>query len=471
MSEASTRTRTGGPRKPDLDTMYTINSDGSRNFLHPADVKGRWQVRKNLIWAVLLVVYLGLPFVKIGGHPAVLFDIGGRSAFLFGSTFTNQDFHLMFFLLLGFGLTLFVITSLYGRVWCGFACPQTVFMEGVFRRIERWLEGPRGRRIQRNLGPMTGDKFVRKLAKHAAFIALCWVFAHAFVAYFMPLENLLAAVRSGPSGHMAAFIWGMAWTGVLYFNYAWFREQTCLIICPYGRLQSTLIDPETIIIGYDEQRGEPRGHLKDEDTGDCIDCLKCVNVCPTGIDIRNGLQMECVGCSNCVDACDEVMARIGKPSGLIRYDSQSGFGGKPHKILRGRLLVYLIAFAVGLSVFAWRAGERTFFQASSLRSQGLPYTITEDGVRNLYTLFVQNKSDQARVFNVTSGDGPELLGAQAEFLIPQARVELPALGEARMPLFVTLPRDAYSEPVDFNLAVVDSATGTVQTVTVRFRGP
>ncbi|MEZ4386404.1 MAG: cytochrome c oxidase accessory protein CcoG [Candidatus Krumholzibacteriia bacterium] len=469
MSQANARS--GGVRKPDLDTMYTINSDGSRNFLHPADVQGRWQVRKNVIWSILLVIYLGLPFVKIGGHPAVLFDIGQRAAHLFGGTFTNQDFYLIFFLLLGFGLTLFVATSLYGRVWCGFACPQTVFMEGVFRRIERWIEGPRGRRIQRNLGPLTGDKFLRKALKHMVFIALCWIFAHAFIAYFMPVENLLEAVRRSPASHMPAFIWGMAWTGVLYFNYAWFREQTCLIICPYGRLQSTLIDPETIIIGYDERRGEPRGQLNKEGNGDCIDCLRCVNVCPTGIDIRNGLQMECIACSNCVDACDTVMDKIGKPRGLIRYDSQRGFAGERRKPLRARLLVYLVAALVGVGFFAWQAGERTFFQVGSLRARGLPYTLTEDGVRNLYTIFVQNKSDEDRTFLVAPDADVAVLGDRAEFIVPQDRVRLAALGEARVPLFVTVPRADYSAPQAFHIAVTDSATGTVQRVQVRFLGP
>jgi len=469
LSDAATRA--GELRKPDLDTMYTINSDGSRNFLHPADVTGRWQVRKNVIWSVLLVIYLALPFVKIGGHPAVHFDIARRSAYLFGNTFTNQDFHFIFFLLLGFGLTLFVITSLYGRLWCGFVCPQTVFLEGVFRRIERWIEGPRGRRIQRNLGPMTTDKFLRKTLKHGAFIALCWIFAHAFIAYFMPVEGLLDAVRRSPADHMAAFIWGMAWTGLLYFNYAWFREQTCLIICPYGRLQSTLIDPETIIIGYDEGRGEPRGQLHQEGTGDCIDCLRCVNVCPTGIDIRNGLQMECIACSNCIDACDTVMDKIGKPRGLIRYDSQRGFEGQRHRLLRGRLLVYLAAFVLGVGFFAWRAGDRTFFQVSALRARGLPYTITDDGLRNLYTIFVQNKSDQLRTFLIAPGDDAAVLGDRATFIIPQDRVRLDALGEARLPLFVTVPREDYTVPQEFLFSVTDSATGTVRSVQVRFRGP
>ena len=269
-------------RRPDLETVYTINPDGSRNFLHPADVRGRWQVRKNLVWAVLMLIYLGVPFVTVGGKPAVLFDIPGRSAHLFGTVFTNQDFHLVFFLLVGFGLTLFVVTSLWGRVWCGFACPQTVFMEGVFRRLERWIEGPRLTRVRRNLGPWTADKAWRKGLKHAVFLGLCWIFAHAFIAYFVPVRELSHAVTGPPQAHMAAFIWGLAWTAVLFVDYAWFREQTCLIVCPYGRLQSALIDPDTIVIGYDEKRGEPRQKGVDKG-GDCVDCHRCVDVCPTGI--------------------------------------------------------------------------------------------------------------------------------------------------------------------------------------------
>ena len=286
-------------RRPDLDSVYTINPDGSRNFMHPADVHGKWQVVKNIVYTVLLVVYLIMPWIKIGGYPAVHFDVPGRTAHLFGTTFTNQDFHLMFFLLLGFGLSMFLITSLWGRVWCGFACPQTVFLEGVFRRIERWIEGPRIQRVRRNLGPLTGAKLWRKLLKHAVFLGLSYAFAHAFIAYFLPARELLEVIGSHPREHMGAFIWGIAWTAVLYFDYSWFREQTCLIICPYGRLQSTLIDYDTIVIGYDGQRGEPR-HKGVDKGGDCIDCRRCIDVCPTGIDIRNGMQLECIACSNCI---------------------------------------------------------------------------------------------------------------------------------------------------------------------------
>jgi cytochrome c oxidase accessory protein FixG len=344
-------------------------------------------------------------------------------------------------------------------------------MEGVFRKIERGIEGPRVERIRRNLGPWTGDKVWRKALKHAVFIVLCWLFAHAFIAYFLPARELVRVVTSPPAQHMSAFLWGLAWTGILYFDYAWFREQTCTIICPYGRLQSTLVDEDTIVIGYDERRGEPRS--KGVDTGgDCIDCNRCVDVCPTGIDIRNGLQMECIGCANCIDACDAVMARVGKPRGLVRYDSNRAFAGGKRILLRARLWIYVVVMLGGAAVFVNLVGERESFQVNTVRSRGLPFTLTDDGIRNLYTLHLQNKSDAPTTLVIAPGtDVGERLGDAARFLIPQPTVRLAALGDQQVPLFVELPRDAYTVPADFHVTVRDSASGAEERVGLRFRGP
>ncbi|MBK8232802.1 MAG: cytochrome c oxidase accessory protein CcoG [Candidatus Eisenbacteria bacterium] len=459
-----------GPRRPDMDTVFLFNEDGTRNFLHPADVSGRWQTRKQIVWAVLLLVYLVLPWVKVGGHPAIHLDIPGRQAFFFGLTFTNQDFYLMFFLLSGIGFTLFVLTSLWGRIWCGYACPQTVFLEGVFRRIERWLEGPREVRIRRNQGPWSGDKLGRKLSKWAIYLVLCFGIAHAFMAYFIPAEELLSVVRGSPTAHWTAFLWVMAMTTLLMVDMSWFREQVCVVVCPYGRLQSALIDADTIQIGYDKQRGEPRGKAGTT-TGDCVDCFRCVAVCPTGIDIRNGTQLECVGCTNCIDACDSVMKKLGRPEGLVRYDSLRGFEGKRRGLLRPRAFVYAFLGLLGLSVATFAASHRSTFEANLMRAKGLPYELGETSIRNLITMHLQNKTGEARTYFVAPALSEEAEELDPEFIIPEKRVHIPAMGDVKIPLFVTVSREKYEEAFELSFAVTDSATGKVKPVKAKFLGP
>ncbi len=474
-------TRTGRPRarRPDLETLYTINEDGSRNFLHPADVHGKWQVRKNIVWALLLAFYVLLPWITIQGAPAVHIDIPGRVAHLFGFVFTSQDFYLVFFLISGMGFALFFVTSLWGRVWCGYACPQTVFLEGVFRRIERWIEGPGERRIRRNQGPLTLDRFWRKAVKLSIFLALAYVTAHVFLSYFIPVKELLEVVRSRPGAHPTAFFWSMFWTAVLFFDFTWFREQTCLIICPYGRLQSTLVDADTITIGYDRQRGEPRGRKLDSG-GDCVDCFRCVAVCPTGIDIRNGVQMECVGCTNCIDACDAIMEKVDKPKGLIRYDSERGFEtGKRRSLLRPRFAIYLVLLLIGASVFTAVASRRTPLEVTLLRPQGLPFRIHDGRIENQYTLHVQNKSTREMIVLVETTEDPGMQALEdasgdpvhIDYVVPRARLALPSLGDSKIPLFATMARTDFSAPFEHTIVLVDSLTGVRREFRLPFRGP
>ncbi|MEW6743721.1 MAG: cytochrome c oxidase accessory protein CcoG [Planctomycetota bacterium] len=455
-------------RRPDLETLFSINADGSRNFIHPADVKGRWQLRKHAAFALLVVIYAALPWIEIGGHPSILIDIPGRAAYLFGATFTNRDFFLVFFLLTGIGFALFVLTSLFGRVWCGYACPQTVYLEGVFRKLERLIEGPREQRIRRNKGPWTREKLLRKTLKHSLFVLLSLAISHVFLAYFIPVRELLDVMRSPPAEHLTAFLWVMGITAVITFDMAWFREQTCLIVCPYGRLQSVLIDADTIIIGYDTKRGEPRGK-RGQTPGDCIDCYRCVAVCPTGIDIRSGLQMECVGCANCIDACDEIMTHVGRKTGLIRYDSKNSFDGKPRRFWRPRVFLYLVLGILGLAVAGLATANRTSFEANALRSPGLPYTLIEEKIRNLFTLHIQNKTSEPQTYTIEPAS--DASSAAPEFVIAQREVRLEPLGDIKVPVFVTVARSAYAGPFQFSLAVTEASTQTQRRVEVLFRGP
>jgi len=457
-------------RRPDRETVYTINTDGSRNFIHPADVSGPWQKRLNAIWILMLGVYFGLPWLPIDGRPAVLIDLPGRKTFLFGATFTNQDFYLMFFVLTGIGFGLFVITALWGRIWCGFACPQTVFLEGIFRPIERLIEGRHSDRIRRNQGPDNFDKVWRKIIKHGLFISFAVLSGYALLAYFVPVRELLSRLFTTSQIGSPVSLWVLAWSAVLYFNYSWFREQTCHIICPYGRLQSTLIDSDTIIIGYDETRGEPRG--KDQG-GDCIGCFRCVDVCPAGIDIRNGLQMECIGCTRCIDACNAVMKRLGAKPHLIRFDSLRGFAGeKRASWRRPRVLIYALFGLVGMAITLQVATSREAFQANILRARGLPFVLEAERIRNLFTLHLQNKGSDITVYTieVKAGDAVESTPV-FEFIIPQTEIALAGGEDFEIPVFVYLPKTDYHDALPLDFEITDQTSGKVHIVTTLFRGP
>ncbi len=426
----------------------SLRADGSRNYVHPADVKGRFTRLRYVIFSVLIAIYVVLPFVKIGGHPAVFMDIVNRRFYLFGGVFNAQDFWLVFFLLSGVGLTLLIVTAIKGRLWCGYACPHTVFLEGVFRRIERLIEGPRAQRLRRNAAGLNFDKVWRKLLKHGVYIVLALLLSHVFISYFVSLPSLVDMVQRSPAEHPTAFTWVVVMSAILYFNFSWFREQLCLIICPYGRLQSAMTDRDTMVIGYDFNRGEPRGKANDPSNGDCVDCKRCVVVCPTGIDIRNGLQMECVGCAACVDACDEIMTKVGRPEGLVRYDSLNGLEGKPKHFGRPRLFFYGGIATLWLLGATLAFSQSSAFEANVLRLQGAPFMVVDAKVRNSLRVHLVNKTGDKQTFVIE----PEAESG-IEYIIPQKRIDLESLGSTYVPILAILPRDQMRPGLELELTI------------------
>jgi cytochrome c oxidase accessory protein FixG len=400
--------------------------------VHPADVRGRFNRMRNVAFAALTVLLASLPFVQVGGHPAVFLDFLHRRFYLLGATFNAQDFWLLFFILTGIGFSLIVTTALWGRVWCGYACPQTVFLEGLFRPIERLIEGPRSERLRRNAGPWNFDKIARKSLKQVIYLVLAFAIAHLITAYFVSLPALYQMVQERPSEHPEAFAWAATLTGILYFNFAWFREQLCLIVCPYGRLQSVLTDLDTTVIGYDTRRGEPRGKKDTKGAGDCVDCSRCVVVCPTGIDIRNGLQIDCIGCARCIDACDEVMVKLSRPKGLVRYDSQRGLAGEARRVWRPRVVLYAALGVIGCFAATLAVGQRTAFEANLLRLRDAPPFVVDQGrVRNAFEVHLVNKQSRDTVFEL-HGKADERL----RYTISMPRVVLSELRDQRVPVFV-----------------------------------
>ncbi|MCF7760911.1 MAG: cytochrome c oxidase accessory protein CcoG [Cephaloticoccus sp.] len=452
--------------RPSLDSVTTIGQDGSRSFVYPADVSGRFTLVRNVSAVVLLVIYLSLPWIKIGGFPAVFLDVASRHFHLFGWTFAAQDMWLTFFLISGLGFSLFFVTALLGRIWCGWACPQTVFLDHIYRRIERWIEGDAIKRRALAAGPMTGLKIAKLTLKHALYILVSLAITHLFLAYFISIQELWTIMQEQPGENWSAFVFVFLAAGILYFNFAWFREQLCIVICPYGRLQSALIDEHTLVIGYDAKRGEPRGKLGTSGAGDCVACNRCVQVCPTAIDIRQGLQMECIGCTACIDACDDVMTRVHKPKGLIRYDSQNRFAGRVTKWIRPRTLLYGVLLLVGMAVAGWALSTLKPVNVSITRITGAPYIVTPDAVRNQFLVRMINK--QAVPLSFTN----EIVTAvQVHRTGLTEAVTVAPLGEEVRPLVLVVPRDQYAGPFKFTLVTSDTTGSFTIRREVEFLGP
>lgn len=433
----------------------SLGRDGQRKRPYPADLSGPWQTWRRIVYAALIALWAALPWIPVGGHPAVFLDVEKRQFFLFGLTANAQDIPLVFFAVTGLGFGLVYATALLGRVWCGWACPQTVFIEAVFRPIERLVHGPRNVAMRRNAGPMTFDRLWRTVAMHAAYVVAAALVTHVFLAYFVSLPSLFAMMRKAPSQHPEAFAWMLGTTALFYVNFGIFREQFCVVVCPYGRLQSVLLDDDSLVVGYDEKRGEPRGVGKERTgKGDCVDCNRCVVVCPTGIDIRDGLQLDCIACTACIDACDDVMAKVGKPAGLIRYDSLHGLRGEPKKILRPRIWAYTGLLVLGVVVAGLVLVKRTPFEANVLRLPGVPYTREGGVIRNAFEVHLVNKEAKAVTFVVEPAPEPGLA-----FVVPMREVTVEPLGQRRVPVFVTMDQASFRNDLPFTVRIAPLAGG------------
>ncbi len=459
---------------PRRETVSAIRSDGSRPFLFPADPKGRFTRARMWSGFALIAFYLSLPWIQINGFPAVFLDVAERRFHLFGVTLAPQDLWLLFFVITGLGFSLFFVTALLGRVWCGWACPQTVFLDQVYRRIERWIDGDAVQRRALQRAPLTATKIFRRTLKHTLYVLVSAIITHLFLAYFVSLTEVWSMVRAAPIDHWGAFGFIVAATGLLYFNYAWFREQLCIVICPYGRLQSALIDDHSLVIGYDVKRGEPRGKPAQgrpaegaANAGDCVACRRCVQVCPVGIDIRQGLQLECIGCTACIDACDDVMTRLGRPRGLIRYDSQQAFTGGRTRWLRPRTLLYFMLLLTGASVATWAISTVKPANFGVTRMTGAPYIVDDATVRNQFLVRIVNKRGEPARFVLHVERGPGDL-RRTGF---DTAVDIGPLGELVQPLILQQALGTYAGPFRF-LVRVEDAAGTFHLAReIEFLGP
>ena len=415
---------------PEDQVLSTLEADGSRRWLKPKLNIGKLWTRRRLVAYVLMLIFTVMPFIKVGGKPFVLLDIVSRRFTIFGFTFLPTDTVLLAIFLIGVLLSIVLFTALFGRVWCGWACPQTVYMEFLIRPVERLFDGTAGRGGHKKNIPAW-----RTIGKYIAFFILCVYLANTFLAYFIGVDRLGEWVTRSPLEHPVPFaVMAFATFGMMV-DFCYFREQTCILACPYGRLQSVLLDQNSLIVAYDSRRGENRGKLrkqpKNNDSsgkqdslpvlGDCIDCRKCVTTCPTGIDIRDGLQMECINCTQCIDACNSVMKKIGRAPDLIRYSSQARDEGKTGSLLRARTLIYPILI-VGIAIAFLAAFLSTkSFEAIVVREVGNPHSITDTGlVRNNMKLKLTNRTDEEMSFaiNLESPKGAAVELRETSFIVP-----------------------------------------------------
>lgn len=406
----------------------------------PAEVKGFYQKIRDLLQPVLIILFVAAPWIQIRGEPMILFDIVNRHFVFFGSTFYSHEAPLLFFLAILLVLSIFLVTAVFGRLWCGWTCPHTVFLNAVFNRVEKWILGSYA---QRQLFYKSEDSVKKKtkiLFLYLAYLVICWVLSHSFVAYFVGAGTITSFILEGPHLHMSTFLLCSAMTIVLFFNFAFFREKLCLYICPYGRFQNALIDRNSVVVRYDQMRGEPRSKMAsyDSDKGDCVDCRRCVSVCPAKIDIRDGFQLDCISCGQCIDACDAVMTKMKRPERLIRYETGNQ---KPITLKRFRLALYALLIVLFTFGLVWSLYQRHDIDIAINRSHMMPFSSRMEGekriLQNQIQIHLKNQSQKIQQIRLTVSEGFILSS-------PAVELKLEPQQDLKTTAFIEIPAEQYS---------------------------
>lgn len=437
------------------DSVATIDEKGHRRYIHPKKPKGRLYNTRTIASIVYLIIFFTLPFIKVDEEPLFMFNVLERKFVFFGQIFGPQDFFIFALGMITFMIFVILFTVVFGRVFCGWACPQTIFMEMVFRKIEYWIDGDAAKQKQLRDMPWNGEKIRKRATKITVFYALSFLIANFFMAYLIGMDRVKLYIHEGIAAHFGTFITLLVFSGIFFFVYYWFREQVCIVVCPYGRLQGVLLDKNSIVVAYDYVRGEPRTKLKKEaapeKAGDCIDCAACVRVCPTGIDIRNGTQLECVNCTACIDACDAIMTSVHKPAGLIRFASENHIANSEKPRINARIIAYSSVLALLISVLAFMLVTRDPVDVTILRASGSIYQKLPDGrLGNVYNIKMANKTRKEMPITLT------LENVKGEIMVIGDSLKVAAEGYKTQPFIIKVdPRDLNKRRTELKIGVYE----------------
>jgi len=473
METTNTTTKAAGPGDESFrDRIATVDAKGKRKWIFAQKPKGKfYRIRTWVSWG-FFILFFALPFIKVKGRPLLLFNIPEAKFIIFSKVFWPQDFFIFGLTMITFIVFIVLFTAAFGRLFCGWVCPQTIFMEMLFRKVEYLIEGDAPAQKMLKAAPWTGNKIFKKTLKHVVFFAMAFVIANFFLAYIIGMDQLLQIISEPVTKHFGGFVAILAFSGVFYGVYAYFREQACTVVCPYGRLQSVLLDRNSMLVAYDYKRGEPRGKYKKNKTaelnlGDCIDCFQCVKVCPTGIDIRNGTQMDCVGCTACIDACDHMMEATGRPKGLIRYASENGIAEGKKLRYTGRMKFYTVMLIVLTGLLTLLLVTRKDVDGTIIRAAGITYQERgADSISNLYNIKIVNKTVNEIPLTLRIEDAPgRIIEAEGRDIVVQKE------GQGKGSFFIVLPNSFIKDrktPLKIGLYDGDKKITTLST---NFMGP